>query len=222
MKNPSIGGIIIFAGALLLVQITQAQEVTYLSNLEQASAGSEPVGSNSWLAAGFETGTNASGYSINSIQLAMTDASGNPDGFEVMLDSAIGSGDFFPESSLGAFNGSTNPSTAGVYVYTPASDLTLSPSTPYFIVITAGTSITDGAYAWSNTGTFPISYNPSGDWQAPIGSAVTDNYQSSDGSSWGTSGAYPQFAIDATAIPESSVSGLLALGGFFLGLRRSK
>jgi hypothetical protein len=57
----------------------------YLSNLGQSSTGSLAVGSDSWLAASFGTGTNEGGYELNSIQLAMTDASGNPSGFTVMI-----------------------------------------------------------------------------------------------------------------------------------------
>jgi hypothetical protein len=44
-------------------------------------SGSPSVASDSWLAAEFGTGTDASGYVLNSVQLGMTDASGNPSGF---------------------------------------------------------------------------------------------------------------------------------------------
>src|ERR1017187_6872880 len=75
MKKPIIMVIV----ALLVPQYIQAQgTTTYLSNLSQASAGSFAIGRNSWYAAGFETGNNASGYSVNSIQLLMTGAYGNP------------------------------------------------------------------------------------------------------------------------------------------------
>jgi len=148
MKRIVIGGVIVFAVGLFAPRIATAQgTVTYLSNLGQASAGSLAVGSDSWLAASFITGTNASGYSLNSIQLAMTDASGNPSGFTAMLYSAIGVTGVFPGSSLGTLNGSLNPVSGGIFTYTPASNPTLLPSTGYFIVLTAGTAIANGAYS---------------------------------------------------------------------------
>ena len=157
-----IGGIIVFAVALA-PQIVQAQgTMTYLSNLNQASAGSLAVGSDSWLAAGFGTGNNANGYVLNSIQLGMTDASGNPSNFTVMIYANAGPTGIFPGSSLGTLDGSLNPATGGIFTYTPASNLTLSPSTFYYIVLTAGTTVANGAYDWSYAGA--NSYNPSGGW----------------------------------------------------------
>jgi PEP-CTERM motif len=203
--------------ALLSWSIAQAQgTVTYLSNLGQPSAGSLSVGSDSWLAAGFFAGTNASGYVLDSIQLAMTDASGNPSGFTVMVYTNRGPSGFSPLGSLGTLNDSLNPVTAGTYTYTPATSLTLSPRTPYFIVLTAGTAIANGAYEWSLAGA--NSYNPSGGWAA-IGGVWT----SSNGS-FGPApeGGYLQFAISATPVPEPSMLGLLALGGGFVLWRRRK
>ena len=141
--------IIMLALALLTQQTIQAQgTMTYLSNVDQASAGSLAVGSDSWLAAPFRTGSNASGYLLNSIQLGMTDASGNPSGLTVMLYSmAVSSA--LPGHSLGTLDGSLNPVTGGIFAYTPTGNLTLSPNEYYFIVLTAGTTVANGAYDWS-------------------------------------------------------------------------
>lgn len=213
MKKQIIIGIIVLAGGLLPPQITQAQGTAYISNLGQPSASSAPVGSDSWLAMSFATGINAGGYQLNSIQLGMTNATGNPSGFTVMLYSAIVSGEASPGSSLGTLNGSLNPVTGGIFTYSPASNLTLSPNTPYFIVLTAGTTVANGAYEWSNTSFFPSTYNLRGGWQAPLGTIRVDNYQSSNGSSWGVFSSYPEFAVNATAVPEPGLCGLLGLGG---------
>jgi hypothetical protein len=151
MKNIIISGVIVLT-SILAPQIVEAQgTMTYLSSLSQTSTGSSPVGSDSWLAASFITGTNASGYSLDSIQLGMADASDNPSNLTVMLYSAFISGEVVPGSSLGTLDGSLNPTTAGIYTYTPASNLTLSPLTSYFIVLTAGTTIANGAYSWSES-----------------------------------------------------------------------
>ena len=72
----------------------------------------------------------------------------NPSGFTVAIYPVYG----FPDapaslgSSLGTLNGSADPSTAGVYSYTPTSSLTLLPNAGYFAVLTAGTAVADGAY----------------------------------------------------------------------------
>jgi hypothetical protein len=218
MKNIVIGGLIVLT-SILAPQIVQAQgTMTYLSNLDQTFTGSLAVGSDSWLAAEFETGTNSSGYSLDSIQLEMTDATGNPSGFSVMLyRSAAGvPSPATPGISLGTLVGSLNPVAGGIFTYSPASNLTLSPQRYYFIVLTAGTAVADGAYQWSDVGA--NSYNPSGGW------AYNGSLASSIGSilSWNLiSGDHVQFSINATPIPEPGVLGLLGLSTLcFLWHRR--
>jgi hypothetical protein len=217
MRKIIISSIIASVFELLAPQIIQAQGTTYLSNLDQSSAGTLAVGSDSWLAAMFQTGTNSGGYVLNSIQLAMNDASGNPTGFTAMIYApSYPPGGVLPGSSLGTLTGSLNPVTSGIYTYTPAANLTLSQSTPYFIVLTAGTAIANGAYDWSLAGA--NSHNSSGGWLAP---GVV--WTSSNGSSWPPlPPGYPQFAINATGVPVPGVLSLLALGGFFLVWHRRK
>jgi PEP-CTERM motif len=219
MNRTIIVGVFACGVALLAPQIATAQgTITFLSNLSQTPAGSNPAGSDSWLAAGFLTGNNAGGYSLNSIQLGLTDASGNPSGFIVMLYSAAGHGNVSPGDSLGALNGSADPAIGGIYSYAPTVLVSLLPNTPYFIVLTDETSVANGAYEWSYAGAF--SYNPSGGWQAPVGGIAVDNYESSDGLNWTYLGGPPQFAINATPTPEPGVIGLFALGGLLVAFRR--
>ncbi|HVU07402.1 MAG TPA: choice-of-anchor R domain-containing protein [Verrucomicrobiae bacterium] len=205
--------IIIFLVALLASRLVQAQGTTYLSNLGQAPVGSNPVGNDSWLAAGFFTGNNVGGYMLNSVQLEMTDASGSPSGFTIMIyDRGDNPNVIVPGSSLGVLSGSADPSTGGIYTYT-TSGLTLSPSTYYYVVLTAGTAVANGAYDWSVMNT--ASYNPDDSW---IGSVTLVSH---DGSSWGTLPTYPQydfsqFAITATPVPEPSSSWLILFGGGIL------
>ena len=220
MKKTFIFGIIVLAVALLASQIVQAQETTYLSNVGEPSTGSLAVGSDSWLADGFYTGNNGSGYILNSVQLGMADASGDPNGFTVMIfSSSIGGVDVYPVSSLDTLNGSTDPTTVGIYTYTPAANLTLLPDTGYYIVLTAATAVANGAYDWSYSN---YSYDPSGGWQAPLAGGAVDNYQSSNGTRWNylLSDGVSQYAINATAVPEPSELALGALGALLLGIRR--
>lgn len=211
MKTFIIGSIIASVLGLMTPQTIRAQGTVYLSNLGQTSTGSYAVGIDSWLAAAFSTGGNTGGYVLNSVQLEMTDASGNPSGFSVMLYGTNGSPfGINPGGSLGTLNGSANPSIAGIFTYTPASSLMLSPNMDYFIVLTATTATANGAYNWSIEDTARPDSNG---W---LGYGVL---QSSDGqSNWRflDIGTYSEFAIMATAIPEPSVLGLLGLGGLFL------
>src|ERR1017187_4058000 len=109
MKRAILLAILALALGMFSPQIAQAQGTLYISNLGLTSSGSSPVGNDSWLAADFGTGTNAGGYLLNSFQLALADASGNPSGFTAMLYTLGGSGPSpGPGSSLGTLNGSLN------------------------------------------------------------------------------------------------------------------
>ena len=183
---------------LFLPQIVAAQGTIYLTSLGSASTTNTIVGNDAWRAADFRTGTNSLGYTLNSIQLLMAPASGNPSGFSVMLYSS-GS---VPGSYLGTLSG-PNPGTGGVFAYA-ASSLTLLPATYYYVVVTSGTSVSNGAYTWSITSVGPT---VSDDWR-PGGF-----FGSSDGTSWIPYRPNPfQFAVEATAIPEPSIAAMVALG----------
>ncbi len=138
----------------------------------------------------------------------MSDAAGNPNGFTVMLYNNNNAALYLPANILATLNGSTDPSTTGFNTYTPSSNLILSPNTIYEIVLTAGTTIADGAYEWSVAGL--NSYSASGNWAG--GGVIA---KSNNGSSWGNQPLIfvnAQFAINASAIPEPSTVLLLLLG----------
>jgi hypothetical protein len=220
MKNLIFSHFIFLAVTLFAPQLAVAQGTVYVSSLSPSSTSSLPVGSDYWLAAGFETGNNASGYDLNSIQLGMADTSGNPSGFTVMIYSAIFGLGINPGSSLGTLNGSLNPSTAGIYTYTDDSNLILSPNTLYFIVLTAGTTVANGAYNWSDSAFPPNSSGGWGDDNAVLHSSNGTSGWTSNPSPYSYSGI-AQFAITATPIPEPSLSLLLLLGsGVFIYVRR--
>ena len=195
----------------------QAQGTLYLSTLSPTPTGSVAAGSDSWLAAGFGTGSNPGGYVLNSVQLAMTDAWGDSAGFTVMIYSEGNSlGGIIPGVNLGTLDGPSNPNTAGTYDYITSSSLLLSPTTAYFIVITSSTSVVNGPYNW-NESAYPPSVNVWGTDNAVLRSIN------------GTSGWSPtpylgiaQFAIYATPAPEPGVLGLFALGGLFAAFQRRK
>ena len=221
MRKTIISGIVAGAFGLLTSQILLAQGTTYMSNLDQPSVGSLAAGSNSWVAGIFNVGQNPGGYLLNSVELAMSHTLGNPGDLQVMIY-ACGGGAPLPLFSLGTLNGSLDPVSPGVYPYTPAAPITFFQNSPYAIVLTSGTAIVDGAYEWSYGAA--NSYNPSGGWSTLPG-GVAGAWTSGNGipGSWRLTGsAFPQFAIEATAVPEPGVLSLIVLGGLHLVWHRRR
>ena len=204
---------------LLALCNTRGQETVYFSNLGQSATSTSPVASDSWLFEGFGTGPNPGGYVLDSVQLAMADATGNPNGFTVMIYSRVFNGPgFVPGSSLGTLQGPFSPVTAGVYDYTPSGNLILSPNTGYYIVLTSATPSSDGTYNWNRTAYRPSSIDSWG---------VDQAFHSSDGNWTGwhsfSDEGYGQFSITAEPAPEPSSSWLLFLGsGILFYVRRHR
>lgn len=187
----------------LPLQTTQAQGVLYISNLGQPIVGSGAIGSNSWVAQTFVTGPSAGGYVVSSVQLLIDAPVGAPSGFAVSIYSKTGDphslrepGDS-PQSSLGGLAGS-EPTTPGVLSYTTPG-IALSPSTWYFVVLTAGTSTNVGSYTWSAT---------SGLTQSNQFTIDDEFFSSSDGSNWtwNLRGRVFQFGLFASAVPPPNLS----------------
>jgi hypothetical protein len=200
------------AATLAAASFLQAQGTLQVSNLGQTPNESAPIASDSWIAQSIFTGTNPAGYVLNSVQLLMNTASGTPSGFSVSIYTWLGG---LPQNYLGNLIGS-DPSAGGVFTYS-ASDISLSPSTSYFVVLTAASPAAQGAYIWSGAGHAPIVGNQQ--W------TINDTYASSpDGMNWTGQprGDVFQMAIYATAAPEPGIIALVATGGLFLAFHRRK
>jgi hypothetical protein len=211
MKKTALVIILFLAAGLLVLQKAQAQGTLYVSNLGQAFQ-NITVGSDSWLAQPFSTGTNSGGYLLNSVQLAMGGATGSPNGFAISIYSRSNISPFFPPmNSVGSLNG-PDPASGGLLTYM-TSGIMLLPSTLYFVVVTAATPVAQGAYNWRGS-----LIATGGD-----GWIIESDYDSSsDGLNWQQIRPNPlSIAIYATAIPEPSPVSLLFLGtGILFYVRR--
>jgi hypothetical protein len=202
--------ILILVAALLLPVVTRAQGTLYLSNLGEGSSDSVAVANNAWAAAYFQTGFNPGGFTLNSIQLLMTAASGNPNSFSVSIYDGVTRNGLLG-NYLGSLSG-PDPAAGGVFSYTPTSTITLDYLTGYYIVVTAATASANGSYSWSQADSDNYS---TALWPDSYGSHI-----STDGINWTGAGLPFQFSIYATATPEPSELALGALGALFLGFHR--
>ena len=96
--------------------MAQAQGTLYFSSLGQTPTGSAAIGSDSWIAQGFGTGTNTGGYILNSVQLLMDGASGGPNGFAISIYTKSGNS---PQNNLGNLVGFLCYSGGAVFAIPP-------------------------------------------------------------------------------------------------------
>ncbi|HVU26591.1 MAG TPA: choice-of-anchor R domain-containing protein [Verrucomicrobiae bacterium] len=204
--------LVIMLVALLALISAQAQGVIYLSNLDEPANGSVAVTVSPGIFAPFTTGANPEGYLLDSVQLLMDDSESSV-GFSIGIFGISSDPVPTPGAELGALNGSSNPSTAGIYIYT-TSGITLLPDTVYFIG-----ARTRGTFYWSLANS--ASYTSNDNWDYPLlieGFPSYGFYYDGDGV---TPIPYPlQFAISATPIPEPQIYALLGLSLAYIGFRR--
>jgi hypothetical protein len=207
-KNMIDGGIAL--AFLLAPQILQAQGTMYLSNLSDAPVGVLPIGSDSWLGLPFIVGRNPTGYTLNSFQFSMADASGVPDDLSVTLFQGRLNSGVLSGTTIGSLEGSLSPVSGGIYSYTPSSTITLTPGNLYAVILTAGTSISAGAFNMNNADAIDAE---STGWVGSDFAGVTI-WTSSNGSLWGGNASdAPQYAVYATAVPEPSAWAVFLFGG---------
>ena len=141
---------------------------------------------------GFTTGSNASGYSLESVTFNISDITGSPSNFVLAIYSDS-SGD--PGTSSEVLSGTT-PSSTGEHTFT-ASSFNLSANTTYHVVMTATGSPDNNFFRWGQ--------NASNSETSSDGWTIADDglTSSNGGTSWsGNDGISGLFSIQATAVPE--------------------
>jgi len=149
-------------------------------------------GNDNQSATAFTTGSNASGYTLDSVTVEINSVTGSPSNFLLSIYSESSSD---PGSSLEALAG-TSPSAAGNHTFT-ASSFALSASTTYFVVMTATGSPNGSFFNWEFTTS--NSETSSDGWTISDRGHVSTN----GGTSWSNPDGFSgKMSIQATAVPE--------------------
>jgi hypothetical protein len=194
--KPTIMVIICAAGIFALERAPAQGVITFLDNTSQPIAGNNGLGNTTFdprIDVEFQTGTNAAGYTLNSVSFLMANASTapSPTAFEIDVLAADDSTEMFLPFSV-----SSNPITAGLYTYSVPSVL-LAANTDYWLSChNPGSGTYEWDYADNTTATTVGGWSITGN----IGPAGT------------SASGIPMFAISATAVPEPSSLAMLAMG----------
>jgi len=198
MKHRLIHGILFVLAACLSPSRAQT---TYVSNSTDTPGGVIAYNTQ-WLAESFITGANPDGYLFDSTMLSLSQA-GTPTFSVFLYDNNAN----FPGTSLATLNDT------GSYKFT-SPGLALTPSTTYWVVITASLPFDSSNYiAWNIDGTIPVA---TGGWSI---NTLDRADSATSGASWGYSGGNYGLSVAATAVvPEPSTCALL-ISAILLGFR---
>ena len=159
-------------------------------------------------AAGFTTGSNSSGYSLQSVTAKFSNKVGSPTGFTAAIH-AVSSGN--PAASATCALSGSAPDTAGEYTYTPSATCDLSASTTYFLVLSAsGAAGANHYYLLSYTSSSSQTNTPSN-----AGWTIADKGKSKSGNNnWADESTthVPMFKVTAAAKATLSSSGVGTTG----------
>jgi hypothetical protein len=190
-----------------------AQGQLFLSNIGEPPSGYVAVGADSLIAAPFFTGNDLRGYFLHSIQLLMNGPTGSPNNLSLSIHQVSRAGG--PGTLVGQLTGPA-PSEAGIFTFTPASSIPLSPLTIYRLKLSGDTPVAIGSFSWDVTSS--PSFESEQGWRPGTGYDY-----SADGIDWNVATSTRlQFAINATIVPEPSSLALCLTAGIIAVSRRAR
>ncbi len=183
----------------LTVGSVRSHAATLVSNLSESVFGSQTVFSAQWIATAFTTGSNAGGYSLESIAAKFALATGTPSNFSMLL-AQEDSGN--PGATIETLTGS-QPTTGGNKTFT-STGTNLDADTKYWVILSSTDSAPDTFHARTTT----VDNQTSSDGWV-IGN--TGRKSTDSGVSWSNlSGGLTGFLrVNATPVPEPHEYALL-------------
>jgi hypothetical protein len=181
--------LILFVLGLLMPSFVRGQGFVYLSNINQTVTDSGLTGV---FGIGFTTGSNASGYLLDSATVLFAD-NNTP---------VLTSAGLYNYSTITYFQDAVEVGSAGSYTFTPSSPLALAANTSYALLIQPDDALVEINVNYTTSTAFTSMDN----WNIP----------GLDGSD------EPLFAITATPAPEPTVTSLVCTSVFILIASRIK
>ena len=169
-----------------------------VSNLDETKIGTVALGRDSGAhtsqAAGFTTGANSGGYTLQSVTVKTEDTVGSPTGLTVAIHASSGVN---PAASATCTLSGDNPSGAGEYTYYSVGTCSLDDGTQYFLVLSATVPETGNHYYYTELTQSDNETN----WPVDAGWSIANAVKYNTGSGWSdsTSGSTIRFKVAARA-----------------------
>ena len=194
-----------FALVALLVAISTAKAGTVFSSDFNDPAGftlNMTSGSNIY-ATGFTTGTDSSFLDLTSVKLSLKSVSPTANPIVRLFSSTLLSGTSIPDAPLATLTGPTINNTLSSQTFTFTGSYQMSPSTNYWVVLSAAGS---DSFQWETASNPPAVANASGY------AAIGGRRQANTFASWTANGPASTGMVEVQAIPEPSTIMLAGIG----------
>lgn len=200
---------VLLVSALSPLADSRSQAAPLLSYLDAPAGREVALPSGKWIARGFYTGPLFAGYfRLDSVSVSVSEVFDSPAGLQIAIYDRSG---VFPGDER-IWVSSLAPAVSGQFA-APADGLHLQPDSLYFLTLHAIPSSEPGGYSLDGYAS-EWAFEAQNGWQ-PFFWGSSD-----DGLNWNRRTALAKFAINATAVPESSSFALLSLGGLLLLVAR--
>lgn len=191
--------------AALLIAISTAKAGTVFSSdfSEPAGFTSNITSGSNTFATGFTTGSNANFLDLTAVKLSLKSTSSTANPIVRLFSSTLLSGTSIPDAPLATLTGPTINNTLSSQTFTFTGSYQMSPSTNYWVVISAAGP---DSFQWETAGATPTVANASGY------SAIGGRRQANLSSNWTANSSASFGMVEVQAIPEPSTIMLAGLG----------